>query len=602
MTESPPARRPWGSTGAPTLAQRAPAARGRDEATIHELFEDQVVRDPAATAVIYDGEALSYGELNARANQVAHHLRRLGVGPESLVALFLDRSFDLIVGLLGVLKAGAAYVPIDTDYPHDRVAFMLADCGARAVLGHERLLDRLPATAADVICLDRDAPVIRAQPVENPMPTASALNLAYVIYTSGSTGVPKGVAVPHGGVCAFARGEQELFRIRPDDRVLQFFALGFDASVEELTLSLLNGAALYIPSERRRRWRLAQVLEESAVTVASLPPSALAALPALDLPCLRLLLVGGEACPPGVARTWSAGRSFYNTYGPTEATVVATCYGVDGVPDDSVRVPIGDPLTGTEVYLLDPDLNVVSEGPGEIYIGGAGVTRGYLGRPDLTAERFLPDPFAPAAGARMYRSGDLAHRNGDGQLEFLGRVDEQVKVNGFRIEPAEVEAALVDHPGVREAVVLAVEDEGGATRLTAFVVRHGAASAPAPVDLRQHLLRRLPEFLVPQDYVLLDELPLTPNDKVDRRRLAATTGRGGAAGVEASVSESVRGDVVYGVVVNGEGHHSIWPVDRAIPRGWTADGTVGLLEACLSHIAARWTDMRPASVRDAGRD
>lgn len=365
-------------------------------------------------------------------------------------------------------------------------------------------------------------------------------------------------------------------------------------------MALLNGAALYVPSEGRRRWRLAKVLEESAVTAALLPPSAVAALPPLELPSLARLIVGGEACPPGVARAWLAGRAFYNAYGPTEASVCATCYRVDGVADDAITVPIGGPITGVLVYVLDPDLNPAVDGQGELYIGGAGVGRGYLFQPALTAARFLPDPFTPAAGARMYRSGDLVRRNDDGQLEFLGRVDAQVKISGFRIELAEIEATLAGCTGVREAVVLVTEDEAGTKRLTAYVVGDGHGSPPNQLEIRRHLLAKLPEFMVPADYVVLEEFPFTPNGKVDRQNLATWAGRSPVKGnsPEAPAAESLREDVTYVVVLNDEDQYAIWPAHRETPDGWRAIGKVGSMDACLSYIGELWTDMRPRSVRE----
>jgi amino acid adenylation domain-containing protein len=577
-------------------------SRGRSDTTIHGLFEEQVALSPDAPAVIFDGVEVSYGGLNTHANQVAHYLRRRAVGVDTLVALYVERSVEMVAGLLGVLKAGAAYVPIDPDYPQKRVGLILEDCGATVLLSQERLFDRLPALDAEVVCLDRASAEIRAEPSENPAASATALDLAYVIYTSGSTGRPKGVAIPHGGACNLARAQQELFAIRPDDRVLQFAALGFDASVSELTMALLNGAALYIPSDARRRWRLAKVLEESAVTVATLPPSAVAALPTSRLPALERLIVAGETCPPGITRAWSIDRSFYNAYGPTETSVCASAYRVSEVADDAIRVPIGEPIVGVSLYVLDGDLELASDGRGELYIGGAGVARGYLRQPSLTAERFLPDPFSPVPGARMYRSGDLVRWNDEGQLEFLGRVDEQVKVNGFRIEPAEIEAALVRSVGVREAVVLVDEDERGTGRLTAYIVQDDSESPPTQLELRQHLSASLPAYMVPAGYVVLEEFPFTPNGKVDRRGLAGLRGYSQVNGSHAPATvESVREDVTYRVVANGEEQYSIWPAGRELPDGWRASGEIGLLNACLSHIGEIWTDLRPRSVRDAHR-
>jgi amino acid adenylation domain-containing protein len=572
--------------------------------TIHSSFEEQVSRIPGAPALAFDGAELSYAELNARANRVAHYLREFGAGPETLVGLFLERSLETVVALIGVLKAGAAYVPTDPGYPPDRISFLLGDCRAPVVLSQESLLDRLQAVDAEVICLDRDAASIGAESPENPRTRVGPLNLAYVIYTSGSSGRPKGVAVPHRGVCNLARFQQRVFRIGPQDRVLQFAAVGFDASVWDITLALLSGALLYLPGEARRRWRLGKVVEESEVTIATLTPSVLATLNPSECPSIKQLIVTGEACPPALAREWSKGRSFYNGYGPTETSICASICRIAGLPGDAVTVPIGRAITNTRIYVVDPDLNPLPAGsPGELYISGANVTRGYLRRPGLTAEHFLPDPIATEPGARMYRSGDLGRYRADGELEFLGRIDDQVKVRGIRIEPGEVEAALLDHPGLREAIVVADDGEGGDRKLIAYVAAR-ARAAPSAARLKEHLSTRLPEYMIPNEIMLLETFPTTPNGKIDRKALARRSqppAVEGAPATEAPAADDRQAGGRYDVVVNHEEQYSIWPDGRQLPNGWTRAGMAGSRETCLSYVDETWLDLRPARIRKSSQ-
>jgi amino acid adenylation domain-containing protein len=512
------------------------------ESCIHQLFEAQAERTPDAEAVAFEGERLTYAELNARANRLAHHLRSLGVGPDARVAVCVERSAEMVVALLAVMKAGGAYVPLDPSYPADRLRYVLQDSAPAAVLTQHSL------AGVEALFAGVEAPVIDLEGAEwaDHPATAPAIegltpaHLAYVIYTSGSTGRPKGVAVPHRGVVNLLRSMRETVGMEPADRLLAVTTYAFDISVLEIFLPLLHGAAtIVLPRERAADpAALAEAIRSYAPTVMQATPATWRMLVSAEwagAPEMRALC-GGEALPAELA---SAVRSrvggLWNVYGPTETTIWSTSQAVRGDSAGTV-VPIGRPLANTRVYVLDTALQPVPVGvAGELYIGGAGVVRGYLGRPELTAERFVADPFSGDAGARMYRTGDLARWRPDGTMEFIGRTDFQVKVRGFRIELGEIEARLAEHADVREAVVLAREDVPGDRRLVAYVV----ASAPVEADaLRAHLGERLPEYMVPAAYVRLDALPLTPNGKLDRKALPAPEGDAYARrGYEAPLGE-----------------------------------------------------------------
>ncbi|MFZ5918978.1 MAG: amino acid adenylation domain-containing protein [Chloroflexota bacterium] len=509
-----------------------------DGVCAHRLFEAQVARQPEAIALSFEGQALTYGELNARANQLAHYMSKLGVGPETIVGLCVERSPEMVVGLLGVMKAGGAYLPLDPDYPEERLAYMLTDSQAGLLLTQTHLQERVgewanlqstPHTSRLTICLDAEWPLIAQEPQTNPAAGVTAENLAYVIYTSGSTGRPKGALLHHRGLCNFVHACIQHFAIAPGSRVLQFAAFGFDASVAEIFLALLSGARLHLA--RRDTLvsipTLVQLLRDQRITVAILPPSLLSTLPAEGLSDLQTLVSAGEACTPEIVERWSPGRRFFNGYGPTEATIGPALARLESLPEGAVHVPIGRPVANMRIYLLDAHLRPVPVGvPGELHIGGVGVGRGYLNRPDLTAERFIADPFSfPASGggregvARLYKTGDLARYRADGTIEFLGRMDHQVKVRGFRIELGEIEAVLSAHPAVQQAAVLAREDDGGGKQLAAYVVLR--QPEPSTGELREYLRASLPDYMLPAVFVTLDEMPLTPSGKVDRRALPA---------------------------------------------------------------------------------
>jgi amino acid adenylation domain-containing protein len=487
---------------------------------LHRIFEAQAARQPERTALVTPEETITYGELDRRAGRLARRLTHEGVGPEVRVGILLDRSPALVTAILAVLKAGGAWVPLDPALPQERLAFLLTDSGAALTITEERLAAALP-DGVHTLSLgslgDRDA----APSTTFSSRTTEADSLAYVIYTSGSTGVPKGVAVSHRGLSSLARAQVEIFGLGPDDRILQFAAPSFDASVSELTIAWLSGAELHLASREDLLpgGSLAVLLRERGITNVTLPPSALSVMPGESFPALRSLVVAGEPCPPELAERWSAGRRFINAYGPTEATVCATAGAYE---PGSLRMTLGRPIANAQVLLLDPrGFDPVPPGvAGEICLAGPGLARGYLGRPHLTAERFVPHPWSDEPGARLYRTGDLARSMSDGlsgsRIEYLGRIDEQVKVRGFRVEPGEVRAALLTHPAVREAEVMAPADARGERRLVAWVAAESGLTSP---ELRRFLEERLPEWLVPSRWVFLDALPKTVSGKVDRRAL-----------------------------------------------------------------------------------
>ncbi|PHM69304.1 Amino acid adenylation [Xenorhabdus kozodoii] len=488
---------------------------------IHQRFEAQAAQHPDSLAVVFEDHTLSYGELNRRANQLAHHLIALGVRPDDRVAICVERSLEMGVGLLAVLKAGAAYVPLDPTYPADRLAYMLDDAAPGVLLTQATLRDKLDSSLP-VVLLDNPEPLPTTQPTGNPDPHTLGLtsrHLAYVIYTSGSTGQPKGVMIEHRGLCNLITTQQNTLSLTTDSRVLQFASNSFDASIWEYCMALMSGARLYLAKRDHLLpgTILAGYLAEQAISHILLSPTALAAMDSLP-DTLHTLLVGGEACPPTLVKRWSAGRQMLNAYGPTESTVCATLYSC--VAGDNPP-PIGRPIANTRIYILDAHGQPVPVGvTGEIYIGGAGVARGYLNRPELTAERFLVDPFSSEPDARMYKTGDLGRWLPDGNIDYLGRNDFQVKLRGFRIELGEIEARLTQCDGVREAVVIAREDEPNQKRLVAYLRPEDGAEL-VPAALREQLSQHLADYMLPSAFITLDAFPLTPNGKLDRKALPA---------------------------------------------------------------------------------
>ncbi|GAA2003259.1 amino acid adenylation domain-containing protein [Catenulispora subtropica] len=496
---------------------------------LHQLFEDQADRTPDGVAVRFGAETVTYRELDERANRVAHELRAAGVGRESLVAICVRRGVDMTVAVLGVLKSGAAYVPLDPEYPADRIEFMLADTAAPVVVTQTALLGVLPEFGGTVVCLDRavDAERIASRAGERPTSIASPENLSYVIYTSGSTGRPKGTLIRHRGIVNYIWWMATDFPLAEGDKVLQLAGLSFDISVYEMFWAWTCGATVVLgrPDGYKDPQYIVDVMAGEQITAAHLVPSMLRAmLPLVGEPLpLRWLFASAEAMTLDLVAEWHRRcpeTPLMNLYGATEVSVDSTAWRCDA---DSPVISVGRPILNTRMYLLDAGGAPVPVGvPGEAYLGGASVGRGYHGRPGLTARRFVPDPFGPP-GARLYRTGDLLRRLPDGEVEFLGRLDHQVKIRGFRVEMGEVEAALLAHPRLAHAAVVADHDAAGPTRLIAYVVADGEA-APTVSELRAHLASRVPDYMVPQVFMTLPALPLNPNGKVDRKALPAPEG------------------------------------------------------------------------------
>ncbi len=489
---------------------------------IHELFEAQAQRTPEAVAVMFERQHLSYRELNQRANQLAHHLRGMGVGPDTLVGICVERSLEMVIGLLGILKAGGAYVPLDPAYPSDRLALMLDDAEPAVVLTQTTLGQRLPARGARVLLLDADWNAIAANSIHNPEPTAGPENLAYVIYTSGSTGKPKGVQIEHRGVVNFLTSMQREPGLTRKDVLVAVTSLSFDIAGLEMYLPLIVGAPLVIaPREASYDgFQLMTLLRESGATMMQATPATWRLLveSGWDGGGGLKILCGGEAMSPELGRELVArSQSVWNLYGPTETTIWSALYQVKSV-DDSMP-PVGRPIANTQLYILDGERQPVPLGvKGELYIGGDGVARGYLYRPELTEERFVPDPFSSASGARLYRTGDVARYRRDGNVELFGRLDHQVKIRGYRIEPGEIEAVLSQHPGVRDIVVVAREDEPGTKSLVAYYVP-SLESPPLVGELRDFVCEKVPPYMIPSFFVELKAIPRLPNGKVDRKAL-----------------------------------------------------------------------------------
>jgi len=498
---------------------------------VHELFEAQVERTPEAVAVMFGDVYLTYRELNQRANMLAHYLQRLEVQREELIAISLERSLDMIVGLLGILKSGGTYVPLDPTYPKERQAFILEDIQARVLLTQKKLTSELPEHEAKVICLDSDWQAISKESKINPANEMIAQNLAYVMYTSGSTGRPKGTRIVHQSVVRLVC-ETNYVNLGADEVFLQLAPISFDASTFEIWASLLNGARLAVfPAHKPSLEELSNEIKQNQVTTLWLPAGLFHQMIEKcpeGLLGVRQLLAGGDVL--SISHIRKALKQLdktqlINGYGPTENTTFTCCHPFSETDTFMTTVPIGRPIANTQIYLLDQNMEPVPIGvSGELYIGGDGLARDYLNQPALTAERFVPNPFSNKAGARLYKTGDLVRYLNDGNVEFLGRNDYQVKVRGFRVEPGEIEAILNRHPAVQSAVVIVREDTPGDKRLVAYVVSDRNNVTPKSDEIRQFLLEKLPEYLIPTVFVFLSELPLTANGKVDRVALPAPEG------------------------------------------------------------------------------
>jgi amino acid adenylation domain-containing protein len=500
------------------------------EATcLHQLFEAQAQLTPEAPAVSYENEQLSYAELNTRSNQLAHYLREQGVGADALVGIYMERSVELVVSLLAVLKAGGAYVPLDPSYPAQRVNYMLQDAGAKVLLTQAKLSNQLPPDGK-VVSVDAEWETIASHSRQNPPALGSLENLAYVIYTSGSTGQPKGVMIDHRGILNRLIWMQETYQLTAQDRVLQKTPFSFDVSVWEFFWPLITGAELVVaqPGGHQDSAYLRNLITERSITTLHFVPSMLQmfleeeGLERCD--SLRQVICSGEALQAATQERFfeKLNAQLHNLYGPTEASIDVTFWTCQR-GENSRPVPIGQPIANTQMHILDAQLQPVPVGvTGELWIGGEGLARGYLNRPELTAEKFIPNPFS-SGGTRLYRTGDLARYLPTGNIEFLGRIDDQVKLRGFRIELSEIETALNEHPEVRESVVVVREDTLGEQRLVAYLVGVGS-TGPSVTNLRHYLKQILPEHMIPGAFVVLAKLPLSANGKIDRKALPAPDG------------------------------------------------------------------------------
>lgn len=500
--------------------------------SIHQAFEAQVERTPENIAVTLGSQSLNYRELNERANQFAHYLRKRGVGPDVFVGILLDRTIDLVVGLLGILKAGGAYVPIDPQYPRERLAFMLQDSKSPIIVSQEELARDLQVADSTVVMVDKDWPEVAREPKSNPCVALEPASLAYVIYTSGSTGTPKGTLISHQNVRRLFESTQHWFGFTERDVWTLFHSSAFDFSVWELWGALFYGGRLVIVpfAVSRAPEVFYRLLQQEGVTVLNQTPSAFRQLVRAEEALenrgdlqLRYVIFGGEALDLKSLKPWfdrhgDKRPKLINMFGITETTVHVT-YRPLTAADLGAGSVIGIPIPDLQVYLLDAEQRPVAAGQeGEIYVGGAGVARGYLNRPELTAQKFIADPFAGNSGGRLYRSGDLGRYLANGDLEYLGRIDQQVKIRGFRIELGEISAVLNTHPHVRDSVVVAGESAPGEKMLIAYVVSRSTLDVPLG-DIRQLLRKRLPEYMVPAAFVFMDRLPLTVNGKLDVKAL-----------------------------------------------------------------------------------
>ncbi|MEW6735522.1 MAG: amino acid adenylation domain-containing protein, partial [Acidobacteriota bacterium] len=500
----------------------------RQDHCIHQLFEEQTARTPASIAVVFEGEQLSYQELNQRANQLAHYLIGLGVGPEVLVGICLDRCIEMIVAIMAVLKAGGAYLPIDPSYPLERIAFMLENAGVTLILTEKQRVDELSKNLVQIVCLDNEWNVISSHSDINPITNVNPNNLAYVIYTSGSTGKPKGVMIAHHSVVNYLTWCCQTYPIQSGQAIPLHSSLSFDLTVTSLLLPLVVGQQIIVVTAEEGLAGLKGVLSKQRnLSLVKLTPAHLdmlnqQLLATEMIDATRALVIGGEALLAESLTYWrkySPQTDIFNEYGPTEATVGCSVYQVMAEDDSSGVVSIGRPIANTQLYILDKYHQAVPIGViGELYIGGTGLARGYLNRPDLTAERFIPNPYSGESGARLYRTGDLVRYLADGNIAYLGRIDNQVKVRGYRIELAEIESVLSSHNRVSECVVIAREDRDNCKQLVAYLVAKQEEVITVN-ELRAYLKTKLPEYMLPSTYVVLDKLPLTANGKLDRRVL-----------------------------------------------------------------------------------
>ncbi|WP_017654192.1 non-ribosomal peptide synthetase [Fortiea contorta] len=493
--------------------------------SIHQLFETQVERTPNNIAVEFNQEYLTYAQLNAKANQLAHHLQSLGVKPEILVGICVERSLDMLVGILGILKAGGAYIPFDPTYPQERLGFMLEDAQIPILLTQQQLVDKFVEYDTHVICLDQDLPATLS--INNPVSNITPENLAYIIYTSGSTGKPKGTMIPHKGLVNYLSWSTNAYAVAQGYGAPVQSSIGFDATITSLFSPLLVGQRVVMLPEKAEIEALSALLQsDKNYSLVKITPAHLEMLNQMlpyqkGVTATRALVIGGEALLGKSLTFWrdnAPNTRIINEYGPTETVVGCCVYEVNAQTSLSGSILIGRPIANTQLYLLDENQKLVPIGvPGELYIGGAGVARGYLNRPELTQQRFIPNPFSNEPNSRLYKTGDLARYLPDGNIEYLGRIDHQVKIRGFRIELEEIESLLAQHPLVNSVTVIAREDQPGDKRLVGYIVPQN--QAPTTSELRQFLQTKLPEYMIPSAFVMLELIPLTAHGKVDRQAL-----------------------------------------------------------------------------------
>ena len=499
---------------------------------IHQLFEEQVEKTPEAVAVVFESQQLSYRELNQKANQLAHHLRSLGVETETLVGICVERSVEMLIGLLGILKAGGAYVPLDPNYPAERLNYMLDDTQVSVLLTQSSLLQSLPKGSTQIVCLDRELELIEQQSQDNLEISVNGDNLAYVIYTSGSTGIPKGVEITMGSLVNYVSSLNARVNFQPNSNFALVSTLSADLGNSVIFPALLTSGCLHIISQSRifDFQTLAEYFRTNQIDYLKIVPSHLEALSASLNPEIlprKAIILGGEISNADWIESIHAQRpncQIFNHYGPTETTVGVLTYALEqeNLPLKTSTLPLGKPVANTQIYILAQHLEPVPIGvTGEIYIGGDGLARGYLNREELTKERFIPNPFGTG---KLYKTGDLARYLPDGNIEYLGRIDNQVKLRGFRIELGEIEASLITHPEIRQAVVIASERLAENNRLVAYIVSESESNTSSST-LRQYLLSKLPDYMVPSVFVRLESLPLTPNGKIDRKALPDPDGQ-----------------------------------------------------------------------------
>ena len=491
---------------------------------LHELFEAQVIRTPDATGIVFENEHITYRDLNVRANRLANHLRQLGVGPEVMVGLYIDHSVNAIIGILGILKAGGVYLPLASDLPPDRLAFYLADARPLVILTLDKLQEKLSKNTFQMVCLDSDRDLLAGESEENSACSAKPENLACVIYTSGSTGKPKGVMLTHRAFCNNLHYYLTTYQPRSTDRVIQHMSLSFDYSIWEIFIALVSGACLVVADQHKKSDvnYLARLIEEQGITIAGFVPSHLDVF--LEFPSinnhLRLVFSGGEVLTPELQKRFFEKYSakLINSYGPTETTI-DVCHWICKNDDTHDEVPIGRPIGNTQLYVLDQRLHPVPIGvPGELYIGGDCLARGYLNQPELTDKMFISNPFSNELTAKLYKTGDLVRYLSDGEIVFLGRMDNQVKLRGYRIELGEIEAAIGQYQGIQKAFVMVWDSRPGDKRLVAYITL--ASGITLDVDkLRGFLREKLPGYMVPSAFMQIDAFPRTSSGKMDRQAL-----------------------------------------------------------------------------------